>query len=84
MEKLQVGTWPWPDRIVIREKGQNTRKTAYHVVDNWCYLGSRSTLSAARKLVGSCPQFDVDTYRILNRFLRNPEQHRLTITPLGE
>lgn len=84
MEKLQVGTWPWPDRIVIREKGQNTRKTAYHVVDHWWYLGSRSTLSAARKLVGSCPQFDVDTYRILNRFLRNPEQHRLTITPLGE
>ncbi|AVI63515.1 3'-5' exonuclease family protein [Halomonas sp. GFAJ-1] len=82
MEKLQVGTWPWPGRIVIREKGQNTRSNAYHVVDHWCYLGRTGTLTAARKLIASNPQFDADTYRILNRFLRNPEQHCLKITQL--
>lgn len=84
MEKLQVGTWPWPGRIVIREKHQSSSDAAYHVVDHWCYLGSAMTLRAAKKLQNAAPQFDADTYRILNRFLRHPQQHQLTITALEQ
>lgn len=84
MEKLQVATWPWPGRIVIREKHQSSSDAAYHVVEHWCYLGSAMTLRAAKKLQNAAPQFDADTYRILNRFLRHPQQHQLTITALEQ
>ncbi|MCP1314064.1 MULTISPECIES: 3'-5' exonuclease family protein [unclassified Halomonas] len=82
LERLKVDAWPWPGRIVIRERSAETRRSAYHVVDHWCYLGSGETLAKARRIKGAAPQFDVDTYRILNRFLRDAEAHRLTITAL--
>ncbi|WNL43803.1 exonuclease domain-containing protein [Halomonas sp. PAMB 3264] len=82
LERLKVSAWPWPNRIVIREKSVHTRKSAYHTVDHWCYLGSAVSLAKARRLDFEAVQFDVDTYRILNRFLRSPEEHGLSITPL--
>lgn len=82
LTKLQVSAWPWPGRIVIREQSRKGGPVAHHVVDHWCYLGSAATQRRAQTLKGDTPQFDVDTYRILNRFLNAPEQHQLTIAPL--
>ncbi|WP_404377867.1 exonuclease domain-containing protein [Vreelandella aquamarina] len=82
LAKLQVSAWPWPGRIAIREQSRKGGPVAYHVVDHWCYLGSATTKRRAQALKGDTPRFDVDTYRILNRFLNTPEQHQLTIAPL--
>ncbi|WP_447553060.1 exonuclease domain-containing protein [Vreelandella sp. EE22] len=82
LKRLKVSAWPWPNKIIIREKNPQTRRSAYHSVDHWCYLGSADTLAKAKRLSHQSPQFDVDTYKILNRFLRSPEEHHLTITPL--
>ncbi|MFG6666602.1 exonuclease domain-containing protein [Halomonas sp. HNIBRBA4712] len=82
LSRLEVSTWPWPGRIVIREKSARPRRSAFHVVDRWCYLGSAKTLVAAKKLGCQAVQFDVDTYRILNRFLQDPAAHGLSVTPL--
>lgn len=82
LAKLQVSAWPWPGRIVIREQSRRGGPIAYHVVDHWCYLGSATTHRCAQALTGDAPQFDMDTYRILNRFLSAPDQHGLTIAPL--
>lgn len=82
LEKLQISAWPWPGRVVIREGKPDAANMAYHAVEHWCYLGSASTLAKAKQLNGTAVRFDVDTYRILNRFLRQPEQHNLTLLTL--
>lgn len=83
LQQLQVNVWPWPGSIAIEERPKGNAKPAWHVIRQWCYLGSAASLAQAKQLVDTPSIFDVDSYRILNRFLRYPEQHGLTVTPLG-
>ncbi|MGE6606607.1 exonuclease domain-containing protein [Halomonas sp. NPDC076908] len=83
LQQLQVNVWPWPGSIAIEERPAGNAKPAWHVVRQWCYLGSAASLAQAKQLVDTPSIFDVDSYRILNRFLRYPEQYGLTVTPLG-
>lgn len=82
LTQFQVNVWPWPGSIAIEEKPAGNAAPAWHVVRQWCYLGSASSFEKAQSLAEISASFDVDSYRILNRFLRYPEQHGLTITPL--
>ncbi|MCA8865318.1 MULTISPECIES: 3'-5' exonuclease family protein [unclassified Halomonas] len=82
LKQLQVNVWPWPGSIAIEEQPTGSASPAWHVVRHWCYLGSASSLNKAQTLADTPASFDVDSYRILNRFLRYPAQHGLTITPL--
>ncbi|KHJ51442.1 DNA polymerase III subunit epsilon [Vreelandella venusta] len=80
---LQISAWPWPGRIILREQSCPTGPAAYHLIDHWCYLGSAPSRQAALALKTPAGQFDMDTYRILNRFIRDADQHGLSIEPLG-
>ena len=80
---LQISAWPWPGRIILREQSRPTGPAAYHLIDHWCYLGSASSRQAALALKTPAGQFDMDTYRILSRFIRDADQHGLSIEPLG-
>jgi len=82
LTQLQVNVWPWPGSIAIEEKSAGAKASAWHVVRQWCYLGSATSFNNAQTLADTPASFDVDSYRILNRFLRYPEQHGLTVTPL--
>ncbi|WP_240538604.1 GIY-YIG nuclease family protein [Halomonas sp. SH5A2] len=82
LQPLQVNTWPWPGRIVIKESPPEHKAVAWHVVNQWCYLGSAKTLAAAKKLDTASASFDIDSYRILQRFLRQPDEYGLSIKPL--
>lgn len=62
-DKLPV--WPFPGPIAVNEDGQ------VHVFDNWCYLGKSQELEPDLKN----PKFDLDTYKILKRFLKNPKNY---------
>ncbi|PKG49294.1 MULTISPECIES: 3'-5' exonuclease family protein [Halomonadaceae] len=81
--QLQVNVWPWPGSIAIEEQTANSTAPAWHVIRQWCYLGSAASLKKAKTLADASASFDVDSYRILNRFLRSPEQYGLTVIPLG-
>ena len=83
LTQLQVNVWPWPGSIAIEEKSAGATASAWHVVRQWCYLGSAASLKKAETLADASASFDIDSYRILNRFLRSPEQHGLTVIPLG-
>ena len=65
LEGLRVVTWPYLGAVGIEEKWQNMRQI--HVINNWCYLGSATTLAAARKLTTVATGFDADGYKILCR-----------------
>ncbi|SHF73218.1 DNA polymerase-3 subunit epsilon [Modicisalibacter ilicicola DSM 19980] len=83
LERLKVHHWPWPGRVAFGETAEDGTR-AWHVVDHWCYLGTLPDLDerSLASLATGKPRFDVDTYKILNRFLTQAKQ-RLEIRPLS-
>jgi len=80
---LRVRAWPFPGRIGIRETSPGGERCDLHVLDQWCHLGTVSSEEALRELQESPPRplFDLDTYKILTRYLLNGK-HRPQIVPL--
>ena len=66
LAELKLQSWPYRGRIGIREGDGD--ETVLHVLDHWCYLG---TVRSEDELDGleARPAFDLDTYKILKRFL---------------
>ena len=67
----------------IRETSPGGERCDMHVLDQWCHLGTVSSEEELRDLQeGSLrPLFDLDTYKILTRYLLNGK-HRPQIVPL--
>ena len=63
LEGLGVSCWPYPGAVGLIERFDGLRQI--HVVRNWCYLGSATTLRSARKLDTQAAGFDADGYKIL-------------------
>ena len=38
LANYQMQVWPYPDAILIEEKSPTQSHTAYHLINNWCYL----------------------------------------------
>ena len=71
---IRTPPWPFKGRIAIRESTPDGDATELHVLDQWCFLGTAHSeaelhdLQAARGV----PVFDVDTYKILKRYIARP------------
>lgn len=63
LQQRQVVSWPFAGAIALEEQGEDMRQ--FHVVRDWRYIGSTSTLSQARRLRAPAGEFDRDAYRIL-------------------
>jgi DNA polymerase-3 subunit epsilon len=63
--------WPFRGRLGIRERDWRGEEEM-HVFDQWRYLGTVRDEQALAGLGGGEGGFDIDTYRILERFLRKP------------
>ncbi|MCL7930121.1 3'-5' exonuclease family protein [Halomonas llamarensis] len=82
LAQLRVSAWPWPGSIAIKECHPQRWQVAYHVVNQWRYLGTANSQAAATELTTTNAVFDLDAYRILNRFLRDPASHALEVVTL--
>lgn len=73
---LRMRTWPYRGRIGVREGMSGGRRSAWIVLDRWCYLGTVRSEEELHELTASrtAPAFDLDTYRILTRFLAKPHR----------
>ncbi|WP_250512468.1 exonuclease domain-containing protein [Caballeronia sp. INDeC2] len=73
--------WPYAGAIAIEERDAASGQRAWHVIDNWCYLGTASALGQAGALHASAdsPAFELSTYRILSERIARG----LAVTPLG-
>jgi len=80
---LRIRAWSWPAAIGIREFNHDTGRTQIHAFDHWCHLGSVEDETALAALLSAPPerQFDLDTYRILNRWLSVEAHHDQVIVP---
>ncbi len=71
---MRMLPWPFAGRIAIRENALDGETTELHVMDHWRHLGTARDASALEAIAGNraLPEFDVDTYKILRRFLAKP------------
>ncbi|MGJ7456975.1 exonuclease domain-containing protein [Halomonas sp. RA08-2] len=84
LSRLQIHHWPWEGRLAIGERGP-TDAQAWHLVDHWCHLASTYSLAGLNEIAepdDARGRFDVDTYRILRRFLDGESAERLTLVTL--
>ena len=79
LSALKIKSWPFPGRIALRERAigaflpDGTRGGEFHVLDRWMYLGSARCEEelATLRLRRAYPAFDVDVYKILQRYFSN-------------
>ena len=81
LEGLQLACWPYPGAVALQETCPlDAAFRQFHVVRNWCYLGSAPTLAQARRLDHVAAAFDADGYKILCKPLL---QGTVQVLPLG-
>ncbi len=67
--KTKIKAWPFKGPVIIEEVNELDDKGQAFVVDNWSLLGSITFDSGAEDTLLQEAGFDVDTYKILERFL---------------
>jgi DNA polymerase-3 subunit epsilon len=80
---LRMQTWPFEGRIGIRERSDSGNDTDLHILEHWCHIGTARSDDELEELQSgtSQPVFDLDTYRLLSRFLEQRSQ-RIEVIPL--
>jgi len=66
----RVLDWPWPGRIVIRERDAEGRFEEAYVFDRWCHVGTARTEDELAELCEARFEiaFDPDIYQIVRSF----------------
>jgi DNA polymerase-3 subunit epsilon len=83
-ERQRVAGWPYKDGILIRESRPEMEGASGYVVDNWCLFARLRELSDGSVEREELPnRFDLDTYRIIRRFIENTSNKR-AITRLSQ
>lgn len=71
-----VDDWPYASPILVSETGDDGRSEAF-VIDRWCLVGqTRQDAEGAQDVTASPMRFDLDTYKLLRRFITNPKNRR--------
>ena len=77
LASLRTLPWPFGGRIAIRESAADGENAELHVLDHWCYLGTVRNEAELHDIgdvseTRAAPVFDVDTYKILKRYIAKP------------
>jgi len=73
--RYRIKAWPFGGPVAVKDEAEEGEGTAY-VVDNWCltevieYSGDQKSSQKVSSM------FDLDSYKILSRFLLNPKNAR--------
>lgn len=83
LESLRLKRWPWAGPVAVHERHPDTGREAWYLLDRWCLLGSADDEATLQALRATAPaaRFDVDIYRILQRWLDSPAG-KAAVTPL--
>jgi len=65
LDLLRLQAWPYAGPVALVERSDTQQQ--WHVLDNWCYLGSAPDQRSAQALVTPVKAYDVDSYKILVR-----------------
>ena len=62
--------WPFDGPVSVVEKSADLLRADWHVIDQWCYLGTVQSESAAWELARDGERrFDLDAYQIMHKHL---------------
>ncbi|GAB4217203.1 MAG: hypothetical protein Fur007_18820 [Rhodoferax sp.] len=78
----QLLAWPYPGAVALREHDPATERSALHVFDQWCHLGSAQTPEELADILERRYQplaFDLDNYRLALKYLRPGAQPLLPL-----
>jgi DNA polymerase III subunit epsilon len=78
--KSKIRQWRFNNPLLIREFGE---KSELHVIDKWCYLGSITSEEEDISELFKEYRFDLDTYKILSRYILNPRNQKNIIEYKG-
>lgn len=79
-ESMRIARWPYTTPVVISERRPDMQTNEYFVVDKWCLLNHyREDDVGTHELMKSDYRFDLDTYKILRRFVTN---HAKQVKPM--
>lgn len=85
LEEAGFRGWPWAGAVAVMESRPGVAEE-FHVIREWCHLGSVADLDQARALAGGGPVvaagFDLDIHRLLSGWFRDPE-HRQGVFDLS-
>jgi DNA polymerase III subunit epsilon len=83
MVSQRLKSWPYKGKIGICESESQNGKTAIHVFEHWIYLGTANDETELEQMKYDKKDyvFDLDSYKILNKELRNP---KVKITFFGD
>jgi DNA polymerase III subunit epsilon len=75
-QKLQV--WPYPGKIGLREHSASSERSDLHIFDQWCHLGTVQDDAELELAMNahSALAFDLDTYRLLLKYIAKPSLSR--------
>lgn len=72
--KVKVKRWPFNGPIVIKEHTNNTTET--FTINNWCVVKNEKLDEWGNIDTRELPlAFDMDIYRIITRYLRDPKHY---------
>ena len=74
--KNKIKTWPFPGPIVITEKDEFAETSESYLIDKWCVIGNAKNGIFDDESVEKEYSFDVDTYKILVQYLKNPRNQK--------
>ncbi len=84
LDATRVRPWPWAGPVAVVEHHAPSGREAHHVFDHWCHLGSAERAAELPALLaGAQRAFDLDTWRLLSRWLATPA-HLATVRPLRD
>lgn len=70
--KHKIKPWPFKGPIVIEEQNELEGTTEKFIIDKWCFLGTlTSDVYETQDELYNDILFDVDTYKILERYVRS-------------
>ena len=69
-EAKRLRRWPYGGPVSIVKNSASLLRTDWHVIDQWCYLGTVQSENAAWELArDGARRFDLDAYQIIHQYL---------------
>ena len=84
LSALKLRAWPFAGTVGFRERSP-TGRTAVHVFDRWCHLGTAQDDTELADILECSSEplgFDLEGYKILCRYLEQ-KQGNLDVVPLA-
>lgn len=80
LSALKIRPWPYPGRMLFAEHDAQNERSALHLFDQWCHLGSFDNEAEAQSASSDARRFDAEKYRLLVRWLTHSERSALAST----